>query len=310
MDEPTEDTAAFPLRPNFWRVAWAAVRPQTLSISVSPVAVGTALAYSEGYGLSADRLLLALCCALLIQIATNLHNDAMDGLRGADTAARLGPLRVTAAGWASAGQVLLASRLCLLSAFLIGMALVWAAGWPIAALGLASLMAAWSYSGGKRPLSHSPWGELVVLVFFGWVAVVGSHWLQSGQPSSNAWLAGTAVGLPAAAVLLINNLRDLQADLIAGRRTLASRLSPQASLHLHAALLLLPYLFVLLLAWPRHPAALLACASAPLAVRRIKALAEQAPGRWLNAELAATARLALLTTTLLCAGLLWSTRVP
>lgn len=292
--------------PGAWQTAWLAIRPKTLSLSLTPVAVGTCLAVAEGHPLDPGPVTLAATCSLLIQIATNLHNDAMDGLRGTDGPARLGPPRVTSSGWAPAGRVLMAARACALMALLLGAWLVWLKGLPILLTGLASLAAAWAYSGGRRPVSHGPFGECLVLLFFGLVAVMGSHWLQAGQLSLAAAVAGGIVGLPAAAVLLINNLRDLPSDTLAGRRTLAWHLGLAGTRRAHAGLLLTSHGLVLVMALGFQPGAALALLCVPLAGRRIRSVMHRPPGAWLNGELAATAQLGLIQSALLCTGLLAS----
>lgn len=300
--------AASPLmpvvRPHPIHVAVTAIRPKTLGLSVVPVLVGTSLAVGQQHALAWMPFALALVCALLIQIATNLHNDARDGQRGTDGPGRLGPPRVTASGWASADQVLLGSRLCLGAALLLGTVLVNAGGWPILVAGIASLLGAWSYSGGARPASDGPWGEGLVILFFGWVAVCGSHWLQAHETSAAAWLAGAATGTPAAAVLLINNLRDLDSDFRNGRRTLAWRLGLTHARRVHALLLMAPYPLLGVLAAVLSPIVLLGLLSLPVAARRILAMHAQPPGAWLNAELASTARLCVLNGLLLSASFL------
>ena len=216
-----------------------AIRPRTLSISVVPVMVGTSLAWAEHRLFSWTTLLATLGGALLIQIGTNLHNDAADFERGADTPQRLGPRRVSAEGWLEPGRVRRAAHLSFAGAFLSGIYLVWIGGWPIVVLGLLSLMAAYGYTGGPRPVAYTPLGELFVFLFFGLAAVTGSVYRQTHQWSWNALLLGAAVGLPAAAVLLINNYRDLDTDRSAGKHTLAVVLGRPATRYLYAALLLL-----------------------------------------------------------------------
>ena len=163
-----------------WRVWWTAIRPRTLSIAVTPVLLGTALAWADGSVRHWTVLLAALSCALLIQIGTNLHNDVVDFQRGTDRPDRVGPIRVTAAGWVHADAMHRATAYCYGLATLLGSYLVVQGGWPILLAGVSSLLAGWAYSGGSRPVSHSALGEVFVLVFFGLVAVTGSHWLQSG----------------------------------------------------------------------------------------------------------------------------------
>ncbi len=297
--KPVAPAAVMQAPPAGWRVWWTAIRPRTLPLAASPVLVGIALAWAEG---AAPRWLAALAtllAALLIQIGTNLHNDAADHERGNDGADRLGPLRVTAAGWTSAAAVRRAAHLAFVAAFALGIHLAIVGGWPIVAIGLASLAAGYAYSGGPRPISYSPFGELFVLVFFGLVAVGGSHYLQSGAPTLRALFAGLAVGMPAAAVLLVNNLRDRGADLAAGRRTLAAVLGPAASRRLHAALMLLP--FGLLPFFAPRPAAWLALAALPATVAVIHRC-RRAEGVAFNGVLADTARAQLIFGFLFAIG--------
>lgn len=306
MSAPAPASASpAPARPgSSWAVAWAAIRPRTLGLAVTPVLLGSALAWADGAQAHWPSLLLALACALLIQIGTNLHNDVADFRRGTDGATRIGPLRVTAAGWVQPRTMVRASFGCFGLALLLGVALVQRGGAPILVAGLASLLAGWAYSGGPRPISHGAWGELFVWVFFGLIAVAGSHWLQALVPSPVAWLAGAALGAPAAAVLLVNNHRDLDDDLRSGRRTLAARLGRTGTLRAYAGLMAAPALPVLAIAALGHPGALLALGAGWPAWALVRRLAAQPPGPWLNAQLGATARTASLFGLLLAAGVL------
>ncbi len=301
-DAPAVVGAAQP--PPAWRVWLTATRPRTLSIAATPVLVGTALAWGEGAVPAWLPMLAALGCAILIQVGTNLHNDAADFARGADQPGRIGPLRVTAAGWASPAAVRRATVLSFVAALLLGAYLVTVGGWPILLAGVASLLAGWSYSGGRHPVSHSPWGEVLVLVFYGLVAVAGSHWLQAGRGSVNAWLAGLVVGLPAAAVLLVNNYRDLEADLRNGRRTLAGQLGRERVRRLYAALMLLPFAILLLLAGHGLPGAWLGFVALPICAALIRRLYRSEPGPQLNLLLAGTAQAGFLLGLLLSLGVL------
>ncbi len=219
---------------------WAAARPRTLVLSLAPVLLGTATGASAAHGLAWGPALAALLCAGLIQTGTNLHNDVADFIRGVDTEERLGPPRATVQGWFSPAAVRRASRAAFLVAFLAGCYLAWFGGWPIVLIGLLSLAAGAAYSGGPRPISHGPLGELFVLLFFGVIAVGGSDYLQTLQLRPQALLAGLVPGLPAAAVLLLNNYRDLEGDRQAGRRTLCHYLQRERCRPLFALLLLLP----------------------------------------------------------------------
>jgi 1,4-dihydroxy-2-naphthoate octaprenyltransferase len=307
--ESTSPTAAAapaprPLPPGAWRIGIAAIRPRTLGLAVTPVVLGSAIAWADGHALRVAAFVAALACALLIQIGTNLHNDVADFLRGNDGAGRIGPLRVTAAGWVQPATMRRASFGCFAAALLLGVYLVDVGGWPILLIGLASLAAGYGYSGGPRPISHSAWGELFVLLFFGLVAVAGSHWLQAGLPSPDALLGGAALGLPAAGVLLVNNYRDLEDDVASGRRTLVARLGRERSRAVYAVLMLLPAALTLALAARGRPGALLALLALPLLLRLSRRLGAQAPGSWLNAQLAASAKASALFGLLLAAGVM------
>jgi 1,4-dihydroxy-2-naphthoate octaprenyltransferase len=290
--------------PHGWRVWWTAARPRTLTIAVTPVLLGTALAWSEGAPQAWMVALAALLCALLIQAGTNLHNDAADFERGNDTPERVGPLRVTAAGWAMPGEVRGAAFTAFAAAFALGIYLVGVGGWPILAIGLTSLAAGWAYSGGPRPISHTPFGELFVWIFFGVNAVAGSHWLQAGHLSNSALLGGAALGSLAAAVLMVNNYRDLAGDLKAGRRTLAAVLGPVGARRAYAAMMLAPFAVPALFAWQGHPGALLAFGALPPCIAAVRRIARGEAGAALNLQLAATARAGFVFGLLLAAGVM------
>ena len=283
-------------------VWWTAIRPRTLSIAATPVIVGSALAWADGSPPAWAVLLATLACALLIQVGTNLHNDVAEFERGTDRPDRVGPLRVTAAGWVQPASVRSAARASFGLALVLGLYLVVQGGWPILLAGLASLLAGWSYSGGARPISHTAWGEVFVLVFFGLVAVAGSHWLQHGDAYLDAWLCGATIGLPAAAVLLVNNFRDVENDLRSGRRTLAAHMEDVGSQRAYAAMVLLPFAMVALLALHGRPGVLVAALAIPYAWSLLPRLRRSATGAQLNALLGATARLGLLLGVLLTVG--------
>jgi 1,4-dihydroxy-2-naphthoate octaprenyltransferase len=312
--KPELPAAVVAAPPAGWQVWWTAARPRTLPLGATPVLVGIALAWAEGVPPHWLAALATLGAALLIQIGTNLHNDAADYERGNDQPDRLGPLRVTAAGWASAATVRSAARLAFGIAFLLGCYLAAVGGWPIVAIGLASLAAGAAYSGGPRPISHTPCGELFVWAFFGVFAVAGSHWLQAAQISAAALLAGAILGLPAAAVLLVNNLRDLAADLRAGRRTLAAVLGDDAgrparfqltARRLHAALMLAPFLALPALArlLPGKHGLWLALLALPVCLKVVRRM-RTAQGVELNGVLADTARAQFVFGLLLAIGCL------
>lgn len=299
------DPNSTPMPPRGWRLWWTAARPRTLTLAATPVLAGSALAWSEGAPLHLMPALAALCGALLIQVGTNLHNDAADFESGNDGEERVGPTRVTAAGWAHPRAV----RMAALSAFALAVALggylVAVGGWPILAIGIASLLAGWAYSGGPRPVSHTPFGEVLVWLFFGLVAVAGSHYLQSGGLAASALLTGSALGLLAAAVLLVNNTRDRVGDLAAGRRTLAAVLGPERARRAYALMVLLPFMapFPLAFGEPLRPGALLALLALLRGLVLIRAFG-RAEGAALNEVLASTARLCFVFGLLLAVGVL------
>ena len=282
----------------YWLLA---IRPKTLSLSLVPVFVGIALAWHESHQFALLPALAALLAALLIQIGTNLHNDAEDFARGTDTAERLGPPRATAQGWLSSQAVMRGAYTAFGLAFLIGLYLVWRGGWPILAIGLTSLVAGYAYTGGPRPIAYSASGEFFVFLFFGLVAVLGSYYLQTLSLSLPALAGASAVGLLAAAVLLVNNYRDLQSDRKAGKLTLAHYLGSRGSQVFYGILVLAPFLLPLAL---RLDAAWLVQLALPLALLLLVRFIRETPGPAFNRILARTAMLQLLYGVLLTVALL------
>jgi 1,4-dihydroxy-2-naphthoate octaprenyltransferase len=220
-----------------------AIRPQTLTAAVAPVLVGSALAAHDGRFRFAPAA-SALAGALLIQIGTNLFNDVADFERGADTAARTGPVRVTQRGLLPAAQVRRAAYAAFALAALAGAYLVACAGWPILVLGAGAIAAGIGYTGGARPLGYRGLGDVCVFAFFGVAAVAGTYFVQARTVSAAAWLASIPIGALATAILVVNNLRDLDTDRAAGKRTLAVRLGARATRIEYAALLALAFLTV------------------------------------------------------------------
>ena len=289
---------------NQWRVLALAARPRTLSCAVVPVLVATALASSHGTARPLAAL-ASLIASLMIQIGTNLVNDYADAERGADTAERLGPQRVTQSGLLDARAVKRWAALAFGLALLPGAYLVWLGGWPILAAGLLSFASGYAYTAGPYPLGYHGLGDLFVMVFFGFVATLGAYWVQAGALPPALWLAAVPVGCLATAILAVNNLRDVPTDVVAGKRTLAVRLGTGAAraeyVTLLAAAFVAPALLVAL-GWAR-PWALLPLLALPLAARPLK-LVLHASGRPLNEALAGTARLHLIVGALLAVGLL------
>ncbi len=280
-----------------------AVRPRTLPAALAPVAVGSALAQAD----NAFHLLPALGAlsgALLLQIAVNLANDYFDFQSGVDTAERLGPVRVTQSGLITPAAVRAAMGLTLFIAGLIGVYLVFVGGWPIAVIGAASVAGVLGYSGGPYPLASHGLGDLCVFVFFGPVAVVGTHYVQALSFSWAALVMSLPPGCLITAVLVVNNLRDIETDRAAGKRTLAVMIGPAGSRCEYALLVVLAYLVPLAaLVIGNHPSGiLLPWLSLPLAVSCVR-LIYTVRGRDLNDGLGRTAMLALVFSLLLATGL-------
>ncbi len=287
------DSAARPA--NVWLLG---MRPRTLTMAAVPVAVGAVLAWASGANPDWLTFIVTLACAVLIQIGTNLYNDANDGERGADGSDRIGPVRITGAGLATPKQVRRAALAFFVAALIGGIYLVLVGGLPILAIGVVSLIAGYAYSSGPRPLSHGPFSEVYVIVFFGLVAVAGSYYLQSAQlPGSSVVLTGLAIGCYAAAVLLVNNLRDTAADLMAGRRTLASRLGPRAARVLYGLFVIAP-LALLAVAWGVRELGLV-WLSLPFCLWLALRFGRMPVGPGMNAQLGGTALVQVLVGALL-----------
>jgi 1,4-dihydroxy-2-naphthoate octaprenyltransferase len=226
--------------------AWImAARPRTLSLSSAPVVVGAALAWAVHRGLNWPAFVAALVGSMLIQVGTNLHNDAADSARGGDGPDRVGPPRVTASGLLDARAVRQAALACFGVAALTGSYLILVGGWPILLLGLLSILSGWAYTGGPWPIAYTPLGEVFVVAFFGLGAVCGTYWLCTGELGYAAVDTGLALGLLTAAVLLVNNYRDAEADARVGRWTLAIAAGPAATSWIYAGLMLLPFALLL-----------------------------------------------------------------
>jgi len=284
-----------------------AIRPKTLGIALAPVIAGSVLAWVETPDGSWPTFFITLFAALMIQIGTNLYNDAVDFERGTDTPARLGPMRATAEGWFSSLEVRRAAYTSFALAFLSGIPLTWIGGWPIVIVGLISLAAGYAYTGGPKPIAYSTTGEIFVFIFFGLIAVLGSYYLQAGTLSLNALSVSIAIGLLAAAVLLVNNYRDLDTDILAGKLTLAYLLGRKNSQRLYAILLLCPFALPLLLI-EAPGGSWLILAALPLALLLIRRFIKESPGAGFNKILAHTAQLQLIYTLLLSIGLVLDLR--
>ena len=290
------------MKPGIGRIWFLALRPKTLTVSLSPVVVGTAVAWHDSGRLHLGPLLAAILGAAFIQIGTNLFNDVGDYLRGSDTPDRLGPARATAQGWLTPAQVVSGAWLAFALAFLCGIYLAWHGGWPIVLIGLASLAAGWAYTGGPAPIAYRPLGELFVWIFFGLVAVGGSYYLQTLTLTPTALLAAALIGIHAAAVITVNNYRDLDSDARNHKNTLAVLLGRPTTRQLYRAEMLAPYLGLLLLAPTLGPVAALPLLSLPVSLVLVQRFSHAPPGPVFNNLLAATAGLQLIFALLLAAA--------
>ena len=293
--------------PSGARIWLMAARPRTLPAAVAPVLVGTALAGQAGV-FHPLTFIATLVGAVFIQVGTNLSNDYSDARRGADTEDRLGPVRVTAGGLVPPRQVLMATWVSFGVAVLVGIYLVAVAGWELLLVGGASILAGVLYTGGPRPYGYEGLGELFVFAFFGIVAVTGSYFVQAKELPWEAFVLAVPVGLLAAAILMVNNIRDLETDRRAGKRTLAVRLGRHRARRLYALMVYvafflapLPWVLGSLSAW-----LLLPWLAMPLAVPLVRTVANHTDGPTLNAALARTGMLQLVFCLLLSGGILLS----
>ncbi len=282
-----------------------AARIRTLPAAIAPVLVGTSLALGAGH-FRALAFVAALLGAVLIQVGTNLSNDYSDARRGADTEDRLGPVRVTAGGLVPPSQVLIATYVSFGLAVGCGVYLVAVAGPELIAVGAASILAGVLYTGGPRPYGYEGLGEVFVFLFFGIVAVAGSYFVQVQRLPWEAFLCAVPVGLLASAILVVNNVRDLETDRRAGKRTLAVRLGRERTRTLYAAMLAgafiaapLPWALGSLDAWLLAP-----WAAAPLALRLLRVVRSRTDGSALNRALAGTGALQLVFCLLFAGGIL------
>jgi 1,4-dihydroxy-2-naphthoate polyprenyltransferase len=287
--------SAVAVAPRGARVWLLAARPATLPAAVVPVLVGTASAL-HGFGqLRPGPFLAALCAALLIQIGTNLANDVLDYYRGADTPDRLGPLRVTQSGLAAPREVLRATYLVFGAAVLVGIYLVAVGGWPILLIGVLSIVAGLAYTGGPWPYGYHALGDLLCFVFFGLLGVLGSAYLQTLTVTPLDLWAAIPTGSLVTAILVVNNLRDINTDRQVGKRTLAVVLGRAGTRREYMLLLLIPYVLPLRL-WMLDlvgPWFWLPWLSAPLAFWVVRYV-NSTEGRALNLALKRTGQLHLL----------------
>ncbi|MBY0518445.1 MAG: 1,4-dihydroxy-2-naphthoate octaprenyltransferase [Bacteriovoracaceae bacterium] len=287
--------------------AWLmATRPKTLTATLAPILVGSALAYRYQSDISLFLVACALFCTLCLQITTNLVNDVADFKKGTDTPDRLGPPRATAQGWLSPKAVWMGTGVAILGALLSGYPLMVAGGWPLVILGVVSILAAIAYTAGPFPLAYNGLGEVFVLIFFGWVAIGGlSYALTGAFPVPGAGLAGTQIGLLSVAMIAINNLRDIHGDKKSGKKTLAARYGENFIRAIISSALLSPYVMGVLW-WPESKlATLLPALSLIFAVKVNSGVQKTAPSKELNAYLGKASLHLLIFGILLTIALLW-----
>ena len=282
-----------------------AARPATLRAGVAAGVGGSARAAADG-GFRWGAFRGSLCAASSCQVGVNYANDLADAEKGADTADRIGPTRAVASGLLTPDQMRRGIGACFGLAAVAGCYLIWLAGWVILAIGIVSIVAALGYTNGPVPYGYYGLGEVFVFVFFGLVATVGTRYVFDRTAPADAWLSGVSMGLLAAAILVANNVRDIETDQVAGKRTLAVILGRPAARWMYAALVIFAYGMVAgaVAAGVLPPLALLTFVSIPLAVPPVLTIFTQTDGPPLIGVLKATARLQLVVAALLSIGVL------
>jgi len=280
-----------------------AIRPRTLPVAAAPVAVGTAVAASQG-GARVLPALAALAGALLLQIGSNIANDLFDHEKGADTEERIGPPRAAQLGLLSPGEMRRGMLVVFGAAVGVGLYLAAVGGWPIVCVGLLAIAAAIAYTGGPWPFGYRGLGDPAVFFFFGLVAVMGTSYVQTLELSAAAFAASLPVGALATAILVVNNVRDIDTDRKAGKHTLAVRLGPRGARLEYLALVAFAYVVlpVFSLSFGRSLWVMLPLLSLPKAWKLIDTVFRHSDGPTLNEALAGTAQLSLLYSLLLALG--------
>ena len=291
--------------PANWNTWLMAIRPRTLPAAAAGVIMGSALAWEDGY-FRWDAFIVCLLVALLLQVGSNLANDVFDFERGTDTAERMGPTRVTQAGLLTPSQVKYGMAVVFGLAAVLGLYLAWIGGWVIIVIGIAAILSAIAYTGGPFPLGYYGLGDVFVFLFFGIAAVAGTYYIHAGSVSSAAWWMTIPPGLIITAILVVNNLRDLENDRKARKHTLAVRLGEQGTKIQYILCMVIAYLVLIPAAWLNLIpwAALLAWLSLPLGIKSARVVLTQ-KGRPLNAALAGTGQAALLFSILFWVGLIF-----
>jgi 1,4-dihydroxy-2-naphthoate octaprenyltransferase len=280
-----------------------ATRPRTLPAAIAPVLVGSAFAWHDG-AFVWPAALACLGFALLIQIGTNFANDYFDFVKGADTAERVGPRRAVASGLVTPVAMKAAMTAVFVAAFLVGLSLLNYGGWPLLAIGVASIVCGVAYTGGPYPLGYNGLGDIFVFIFFGLVAVCTTYFVQAGAVTVEVVMAAIAVGLLAANILVVNNYRDVETDAKAGKRTLVVRWGKRAA-RMQFGVSLFVALTIPAHFWMRGfaPVVLLPLAIAPVALRQVRRLAEANTAGELIRLLGDTGKLVALYAVLLSAGI-------
>jgi 1,4-dihydroxy-2-naphthoate octaprenyltransferase len=290
--------------------AWLlAVRPKTLPAGAVPVVLASAMAAADGRFRLAPAI-VALVCALGIQIATNFINEIYDFRKGADTGERLGPTRTVAAGIISEKTMIRVSAGLMISVFLLGLYLVAIGGWPVLLIGVLSLLFAWAYTGGPYPIAYSGLGDVFVFIFFGLVAVGGAYFVQALALPAPVLVAAAAPGAFSVNILLVNNIRDIDTDRKVGKMTLPARIGASRARMLYVLLTVLAYAVPVLMVLSGYSAwCLLSLLSLPLAIGMVQKL-YSSRGRELNMVLAGTGKVLTVHGLLFSAGLIINTIIP
>ena len=280
-----------------------AFRPKTLPAAIAPVMIGTAMAFGDGVH-HLPTAILCLLAALAIQVGTNIANDYYDFKRGADTTERIGPTRVTQAGLITPSTMRWAFIISFSVSAFLSLWLVYRGGWPIAVIGILAILSGIFYTAGPRPLGYIGLGDLFVLIFFGPVAVAGTYYVQSYEMNMAVILAGIAPGLISVAILTVNNLRDINSDRVAGKRTLAVRFGRSFAISEYLFSIMLASLIpVLIYGLIQDHIAILTCVIViPLAVPIMKIVVIASDGHLLNRALELTGKLLLIYSVIFSIG--------
>jgi 1,4-dihydroxy-2-naphthoate polyprenyltransferase len=280
-----------------------ATRPKTLPASAVPILLANAFAYRSGV-FSWWVFLVTLCCGIALQVLANFTNEIGDFKRGADGAERLGPERAVSKGVITLSAMRRVSILLSLGTFLLGLLLVWYAGWVVLAIGIVSLIFAWAYTSGPYPLAYKGLGDVFAMLFFGIVPVCGAYYVQTSAFSSNVFIASLAPGLFAMNILGVNNIRDIETDSAVGKKTVAVRIGRPNAITLYIALTVLAYLLPIILMLLTNNAWFLLCfVSIPNAIKLCRYV-RTAQGKEYNSALARTGQLLVLYGVLMIIGVL------